>query len=210
MGEVLRLEVRDYVSPAQWRWLLTDVSGAIIADHEVRADEHSWQYEAFTDLQYYISSYAAPDSFAEDEERIVAEVGQWAGSQVFGPVAEALAKAARKAPVTVRVVVPDGAEALFFWPLELAYASDAPLAVQDVTLIMENEGDDSAKDTVPVEGRLRVLGLFSLPEGGHPLNLRRERLALVRLISRIAARGKAVEVTRLAVRGHPRPAAGRP
>ena len=32
--------------------------------------------------------------------------------------------------------------------------------------------------------RLRVLGLFSLPEGGQPLNLRRERQSLVRLIER--------------------------
>jgi hypothetical protein len=33
----------------------------------------------------------------------------------------------------------------------------------------------------PVSGRLRVLGLFSLPEAGNPLNLRRERHALVKL-----------------------------
>jgi len=195
VGDVLRLEVRDYDGPARWRWLLTDVSGEILADHEVGLDERSWQYEAFTDLQYYISSYAAPDSFAEDEEWIVAEVGQWAGAQVFGPVADALARVARKAPVTVRVVVPDGAEALLFWPLDLAYAGDEPLAVQDVTLVMEAKGDDSAGDMIPVQGRLRVLGLFSLPEGGHPLSLRRERRALVQLVNRIAARGKAAEVT---------------
>jgi tetratricopeptide (TPR) repeat protein len=195
VGSVLRLNVKDYAGPTRWRWVLTGVSGGIIADHEVRADERSWQYEAFTDLQYYVSSYAAPDSYAEDGERIVAEVGQWAGSVIFGAVAEALAQAARKKPVTVRVVVPDGAEALLFWPLEVAYAGGRPLAVQDVTLVMETMGDDSADDTVRVEGRLRVLGLFSLPEGGKPLSLRRERRALVGLVDRIAARGKTAEVT---------------
>ena len=46
----------------------------------------------------------------------------------------------------------------------------------------------------PVGERLRVLGLFSLPEGGRPLNLRRERHALVRLIEGIAATGKAADV----------------
>jgi hypothetical protein len=39
-----------------------------------------------------------------------------------------------------------------------------------------------------------VLGLFSLPDGGQPLNLRRERYSLVQLIHRIAAAGKAAEV----------------
>jgi tetratricopeptide (TPR) repeat protein len=191
---VLRLEVRDYGGPSRWRWVLTDLSGAIIADHEVRVDERSWHYEAIADLQYYIASYAAPDSYAEDEERIVAEVGQWAGSELFGPVAEALANAARKAPVTVRVVVPDGAEGLLFWPLQLAYAEGRPLAVQDVTLVMETAGDDSVDQVIQMGSRLRVLGLFSLPEGGQALNLRREHHALVRLVNRIAARGKAAEV----------------
>jgi hypothetical protein len=41
---------------------------------------------------------------------------------------------------------------------------------------------------------LRVLGLFSLPEGGQPLNLRRERHALVKLLTGIAAEGRAVDV----------------
>ena len=77
--DVLKLEVRDYACPARWRWVLTDAAGAFIADHEVRVDERSSQYEAFNDLEYYISSYAAGDRYAEDEARIVAEVGQWLG-----------------------------------------------------------------------------------------------------------------------------------
>ena len=39
-----------------------------------------------------------------------------------------------------------------------------------------------------------MLGLFSLPEGGQPLNLRRERHALVALIEGIAAAGKAADM----------------
>ena len=46
----------------------------------------------------------------------------------------------------------------------------------------------------PVGERLRVLGLFSLPEGGQALNLRRERHSLVQLIEGIAAAGKAADV----------------
>jgi len=97
-GSVLRLDARDYEGPTRWRWVLADASGALIADHDVRTDVSSWHYEAFTDLEYYISSFATPDRHAEDETRIVTEVGQWLGAEVFGPVAESLAKAARRAP----------------------------------------------------------------------------------------------------------------
>jgi hypothetical protein len=60
---VLRLEARDYDGPTRWRWVLTDTSGVFIADHEVRLDARSWYYEAFTDLQHYISRHTAPDRY---------------------------------------------------------------------------------------------------------------------------------------------------
>jgi hypothetical protein len=44
---------------------------------------------------------------------------------VFGPVAKSLAKAAKRAPVTVRVMVADDAKALMFWPFELAHGGQA-------------------------------------------------------------------------------------
>jgi hypothetical protein len=58
----------------------------------------------------------------------------------------------------------------------------------------------------PVPGtlQLRVLGLFSLPDGGQPLNLRRERHSLVQLIRGIAANGRAAEGQSTPVRRHPR------
>jgi hypothetical protein len=66
--------------------------------------------------------------------------------------------------------------------------------VQDVTLIMQAGPDDVGADGAPVGDRLRVLGLFGLPEGGKSLNLRRERDSLVTLIHGIAATGKAADV----------------
>jgi tetratricopeptide (TPR) repeat protein len=187
---VLRLEVREFRDLTRWRWVLTDSSGAFLADHEVRLDAASWQYEAFGDLRWYLRWHCAPDRRAEDEARIVGEVGAWTGTEVLGPaVAAALV---RGRPVTVRVVVPPEAAELVYRPLELAHANGKPLAVQDVTLVME-----SGTGTVPIEPvgeRLRVLGLFSLPEGGRALNLRRERAELVRLVRGIAATGKAADV----------------
>jgi tetratricopeptide (TPR) repeat protein len=196
VGE-LRLEARDFADLTRWRWVLTGAGGVFLADHEVRLDAGCWQFEAFADLLGYLTWHAAPDRLAQDEARIVGEVGEWIGSQVLGPVAEALVRAR---PATVRVVVPEQALALLFRPLELAHVRGKPIAIQDVTLVMETAANDDGADggddgsTGQVRDRLRVLGLFSLPEGGQPLNLRRERYSLVRLIRGIAAGGKAADV----------------
>jgi hypothetical protein len=181
---VLRLEAREFLDLTRWRWVLTDSRGSLVADHEVRLDASRWEYEAFGDLPGYLRWHCAPDRWAEDEARIVGEVGAWIGSWALGP--------SIGAPVTVRVVVPPEAAELLYRPLELAHANGRPLAVQDVTLVMAPDG--VAADIEPVGDRLRVLGLFSLPEGGRALNLRRERTEMVRLVRAIAANGKAADV----------------
>jgi hypothetical protein len=203
----LRLEVRDFEDLTRWRWELTNGAGKSLASHDVRLEAACWQHEAFTGLLGYLRWHAAPDQQAEDEARTVAEVGAWMGQFVLGPVAGALAAA--RHPATVRVVVPPQARALLFCPLELAHVNGRPLAVQDITLVMQpagdktdgdagsnadNDGAGAGDEAEPVGQRLRVLGLFSLPEGGQPLNLRRERHSLVQLIGGIAAAGKAADV----------------
>src|SRR5262249_7154105 len=124
---------------------------------------------------------------------ILAQVGAWAGQQVMGAVGPALVAAA---PAVVRVVVPTDppqAGRLLVWPLDLAHVAGRPVGVQDVTLVMQR-GDAEVRPVTGVGERLRVLGLFSLPTGGRPLNLRRERQALLRLFSEIRARGREVDV----------------
>ncbi len=202
MGE-LRLEARDFAGPARWRWVLTGPDGDFTADHEVRLDAGCWQYEAFTDLLGYLRWHAAPDRRDADEARIVAEVGEWIGAEVLGPVAAAMAGAG---PATVRVMVPEEARVLLYRPLGLAHVNGRPLAVQDVALVMQPSFGDSGRRPGTVGGpgtgaaggrvadRLRVLGLFSMPEGGQALNLRRERHSLVQLIDGITAGGKAADV----------------
>ena len=187
-----RLEVRQFQDLSRWRWALTGPGGVLVAEHEVRLDAGCWQFEAFGDLRGYLRWHAAPDRRIEDETRIVTWVGEWIGAEVLGPVAGALAKAR---PGTVRVSVPPGepaeAQELLFRPLELADVGGTPLALQDVTMVMETGG---AQGTAPVGERLRVLGLFSMPVGARPLNLRRERHTLVRMLREIGARGRAVDV----------------
>jgi hypothetical protein len=186
----LRLEVRDYEDLTRWRWVLTDGDGTFLADHEVRLDTSDWQYEAFTDLLGYLSWHVAPDRVAADRARITGELGQWITAEVFGDLATRLTGAS---PATVLVTLPPDAAWLAFRPLELAHTGGKPLAAHGITLVLDT-GASRAGRKAPVSDRLRVLGLFSLPEGGQPLNLRRERQALVTLIHGIDATGRAADV----------------
>ena len=65
---------------------------------------HGWQFEAFTDLLGYLSWHVAPDQRAQDEARIVGELGAWIGAQVLRPGRHRAGRARR--PVTVRVILP--------------------------------------------------------------------------------------------------------
>ncbi|HEX4832953.1 MAG TPA: hypothetical protein VH478_17870 [Trebonia sp.] len=159
---MLRLEAGEFRDLTRWRWTLADADGAgeILAGHDVRLDRACWQFEAFADLPFYVRWHAAPDRRRADEARIVAEIGEWIGSQVLGPVA---AELARRGPSVVRVVVPPEASDLLLRPLELAHANGRPLSVEGSMLVM---AAGSAGPAAPAGERLRVLGLFSLPEGG--------------------------------------------
>jgi hypothetical protein len=198
MAELL-LAATELESPSRWRWVLTGPEGTFVTGHDVRLDEKCWQYEAFYDLQGYLRTYVAPDRRIAQEADIVAQVGDWIGRCVLGPIGQALAAVK---PATVRVVVPvpsgnetrqAGMRRLLLQPLELARVGGCPLALQDVTLVMQTEpaGSQAKK---PVGSKLRMLALFSLPVGARPLNLRRERQALVRRFDEIAAAGRDVDV----------------
>jgi CHAT domain/AAA ATPase domain len=187
----LRLEVSRYQDPAQWDWELAGADGEFLAGHRVRLDTSRWELAAVSAFPAYLRSHAAPDRRVEEETRIVAGVGDWIGEQVFGPIAPAMV-AAR--PATVRVIIPEEAEALLGWPLQLARVDGAPVALQDVTLVMEPRNGDTGSDAAVAGERLRVLGLFSLPAGERPLNLRQERVALAQLFSQMASLGASVDV----------------
>ena len=203
MSDVLRLEAREFTDTTRWRWVLLSSEGTLLAEHEVRLDPESWQFEAFTDLHQYMW-HAAPDRFAADAARIIAKTGDWIAAEVLGaPVTGALVRARSAGPVTVLAVVPPP---LLSAPLGLARAGGMPLALREITFVVDSRtippgspglplsGILSPAPAVPEGDRLRVLGLFSLPEGSHSLNLRRERDSLVRLIEGIAGAGKAVDV----------------
>lgn len=188
----MRLTVADVDGPTSWRSLLTDDSETPVAEHTVDFDAGAWQARAFADLSGYLS-WLAPDRLGEQRAaEIVGELGEWISEVVLGPLTRALVQ---EAPVMVRVVVPDDAEWLLMRPWELAFADGRPLSVHGVTFVMQPPGLPPIRPAGGVvSGRLRVLGLFSLPSGDQPLALRRERVTLV---SQIAGTGKAAEVRAL-------------
>ncbi|HEX6933996.1 MAG TPA: hypothetical protein VF162_17775 [Streptosporangiaceae bacterium] len=193
--EDLRLRVEDFDSSdggLAWRWVLTEPGGTFVADHQVRLSAGEPGFEGFTDLPGYLRWRADPDDRVASEAALVAVVGRWIGERVFGDVGAALAALA---PAVVRVMVPEAARVVAFRPLELAVVDGRPLAAWGVALVME-VGGHLARPKRPVGERLRVLGLFSLPEGGGAaLNLRRERFELARLVDEVAqVHGRGVEL----------------
>jgi tetratricopeptide (TPR) repeat protein len=190
----LTLTVAEYDGPARWRWTLADAGGAVVGDHTVIVDPGCWQFRALTGLDDYLRWHAAPDDPFPSQARIVADLGRWAGEQLFGSIGPELTA---RSPVTVRVVVPHQARAIAFLPLEAAVVAGRPLALQRVSLVIQvdTERAVAARAKEPVSGRLRILALFSLPEGASALNLRRERYGLARLVEEIAAtNNKAIEL----------------
>jgi tetratricopeptide (TPR) repeat protein len=187
----LVLEAIEYQDVARWRWRLTGSGGGFLADHEVKLDRVVAEYEGFVNLGAFVRHQIDSDDPVGSELAAVRRVGEWLGREVLGPVGRAMVE---EAPVTVRVRVPAGAEELLYRPLELGHVGGRPLALQDVSLVLEpGAGEAPAKRAIGE--RLRMLAVFSLPTGHSPLGLRAERQALSELAREITGRyGKAVEL----------------
>jgi hypothetical protein len=133
----LLLEITEYGDAAHWRWRLTTEGGAFIADHQVALDTGAVEYQGFVDLHGFLQQRADPGRRLASEAELVDRVGRWLGERVLGPIGPALVE---RGPVTVRVQVPAGAEALLQRPFELAHVDGTPLALQDVSLVFEPAG----------------------------------------------------------------------
>lgn len=192
--ESLDLAVLDYRGPTRWRWRLTQPGGRFVADYAVDLDERAAEYEAFVDLYRYLRWHAAPDRRQASETEILAQVGRWIGEHVLGPVGPAMVA---RAPVTVRLRLPTQAAVLGYRPLELGWVAGRPLAMQQVSLVIQetNRNQTVAGGKRPVGERLRMLAVFSLPVDTAALSLRRERYELARLVHHIAqVNHKAIEL----------------
>lgn len=187
----LRLDVLDCTGPMSWRWRLTDPNGRSLADHTVELDAGAWEFEAFPDLHQYLRWNAAPDRRLEHESELVTKVGDWITRHALAPDVVAALAGARGA---VRLEVPAGAAGLGYRPWELARHDGRTLAGHRVSFVIDQQPHHSLAKQ-PVGERLRMLAVFSLPDGAGALNLRRERHALTQLVQRIAkVNNKAIDL----------------
>ena len=187
----------DYNTDTNWRWVLRDTTGRFLADQEVLLDTDDAAYESFEDLpgqlQYQESVRPA--------EEVMAELGAWMGTHVFGAVGEKLLAYEQSPACVVQVRVPPEAQNLLFRPFELAHLNGKPLAERGFRFIYtvargsdHKPGRGVLKDDGQPE-TLRMLGVFSLPRDATPLNLRQERYRLQQLVRRfVQTRGQAVEL----------------
>lgn len=197
----LQLRVTEYEDETAWRWVLSDAAGAMLADHEVDLDRGAKGARAFFDLPGYLESYGAIRS----SEELLVEAGAWIGEHVFGKVAVALAKKLKEPATVVRVLVPEAAQGLLRRPFELAHVPvvdgvGKPLAEVGIRFVYQRDDAPERGGPKPAAGKpgeetLRVLAVFSLPHGQNPLNLRRERVELDRLLAKLSqVGGAAVEL----------------
>ncbi|MGV8127799.1 MAG: CHAT domain-containing protein [Methanothrix sp.] len=192
-GETLILEVRDFIDPQHWRWVLKDSCGKFLADQEVDLDSRDSNYSAFIDLEGFLKVNSSTDRWLEDQIRLMKQVGSWMGKEALGQVGERIAKFS--VPVTVRVQVPSEATGLLYRPWEMAIAGGKPLALRNASLVYEITGEKPEINIAPVQERLRMLAVFSLPTDISSLSLRRERYQLMKLIEQLAqTRGVAIDM----------------
>ena len=189
----LTLDVGKYAGPHRWCWILSDDEGRFVAGHDVELDPADPWSDAFARLGRYLRLHVDPVRPLSSEAEIVDGVGQWIAQHVFGPIGTELV---RRAPVTVEVRFPAEATALMFRPWELAMVDGVALASQDVSLVMCPPVPAAVRGKDPIDGRLRMLGVFSLPDAAPSLLLREQRQALVNLVNQIRTRhAKAIDLT---------------
>jgi hypothetical protein len=192
MQPPLRLTLTDYLDPTRWRWLLSDAKGGFLADHNVHLDSSSREYQGFRNLAGYLDYYRA----AYPPERQLADLGDWIGAQVFGGLRDKLWQHRAKPARPVLVSVPREAQDLLFLPFELArFATGDTLRTAGIRLVYQVEGATSSSADKPTASSLRILAAFSLPVRENPLNLRRERYGLQRLVGELSqTQGLALEL----------------
>ena len=192
-SETLLLEVKDFKDPLHWRWVLNDSQGKFLQDFEVRLNSNDPNYAAFQEIYGFLEANSAPDKWLDDQTRLIRQVGSWIGREALGRVGERIAKFTT--PITIRVLVPPEASGLLYRPWEMALIGDKPLAMRNVSLVFEISGEKTTITAVPVQDRLRMLAVFSLPTDQLALSLRRERYELMELINKLAkAQGLAIEM----------------
>ncbi|MEU1515688.1 hypothetical protein ABZ490_26690 [Streptomyces sp. NPDC005811] len=172
-----------------WRWVL-EADGLVIEETDVHLNGSDWQVDAFRDLQPYLRWRADPSRRLEHESELLDELGRWITRTAFREIGRILAD---EGPCVVRMKVPVEARFVAALPWEAAVIDGKALPLHRVSLVRDlaaSSDRPARKRKRPIRDALRVLALFSLPDGTSALNLRRERLQLARLLDTVAKTGE--------------------
>jgi hypothetical protein len=181
----LTLFVEDEPGSSHLRVRLSE-GKRVLVDHYAVRDSANEEYQAFVDADRYFENHwvpGVPDPLAEPTRRL----GTWVSDALLGDASGVLAAAA---PCTVVVT---GAPVTAGGPWELALVGGRTLAEHGAVFAQVT---GSTARPRPADGRqvLRVLAVFSQPDGLDALNLRKERRELQRAVGDLTARGAAVEL----------------
>jgi tetratricopeptide (TPR) repeat protein len=190
---MLSLQALD-VGAHAWRWRLSDTgSGAVLVEQAVQIPADDWRWSAAPDLYRYVWRTTVPDGRADQEERLVSEVGAFIADEVL--TAAVCRAITQRAPCSVEVVVGADDGHVSALPLELASIDGRPLAAHGDVALVHRVDSDVPVAKQQVGQSLRVLAIFSQPAAQSALALRRERRALEALVARLhAVEGRAVEL----------------
>ncbi len=193
----MQLGITDYQGVTRWRWVLQDDAGNFLADHEVDLDTGAQEYQGYDDPPEYLRTYrAAHGGGRTGDDELLRRLGDWIGEQVFGPLRAKFRDNITQPATIIRVLVPPEAQDLLFCPFELAHLETGgrPLVEDGIRFIYQRPDAPANLASKPTGPVLRVLAVFSVPTDVNPLNLRRERHELRKLLLTIArTRGVAIE-----------------
>ena len=115
---MLHLRIHDLVGELAWNWQLLDESGSVLAEQAVDVTAAELRRSRALDLYRGLWLIDTdPRWRARSERRMLEGVGDFLTERILGRIAPALLE---RAPVTVRMVVPDRAAHILGFPLELA------------------------------------------------------------------------------------------
>ena len=180
----LTLTLTSYSTDRQWSWELS-CEGVPLASHDIQVDPADPSFEAFTNVQAYVTWQLSPRAPQSAKSDLLDDLGRWITGRFFGAIAPVLCD---RSPATVNVVLPPAAAHFASWPFELAWYDGAAIVMRDIvfTYEMARAGPAPASRT-PAEAPIRVLGVFALPAGERPLSLRDERRRLETLFQELSA-----------------------
>ena len=186
----LTLTLTSYSTDRQWSWELS-CEGVPLASHDIQVDPADPSFEAFTNVQAYVTWQLSPRAPQSAKSDLLDDLGRWITARFFGAIAPVLCD---RSPATVNVVLPPAAAHFASWPFELAWYDGAAIVMRNIVFTYEvaRAGPAPASRT-PTEAPIRVLGVFALPAGERPLSLRDERRRLETLFQELSA-GAALDV----------------